>query len=178
MISLKILKGQDFEIAYVDFMENATEGLVLDPDGERYLKIVEASDGNRHEHYIKAGDVVNIHNLLFTLDNPIPGAINIEVIAGEYFITSPFAGSFMRMADQFQGALTTDEQQPLQLRSLYSLPNFQFVIPEPVLRGKFDIVQAEENNRCTAKCIAFKVSVGEETEIVTLLGGKGYSNDP
>ena len=128
-------KGQDFEIAYVDFMENATEGLVLDPDGERYLKIVEASDGNRHDHYIKAGDVANIHNLLFTLDNPIDGAINIEVKEGEYFISSPFAGSFMRMADQFQGELTTDEQQPLQLRSLYSLPNFQFVIPEPVLRG-------------------------------------------
>ena len=34
-------------------MENATEGLVLDETGERYLKIVEAGDGNRHDHYIK-----------------------------------------------------------------------------------------------------------------------------
>ena len=107
---------------------------------------MEASDGNRHDHYIKEGDVANIHNLLFTLDNPIQGAVNIEVKEGEYFISSPFRGSFMRMADQFQGELTTNGQQPLQLRSLYSLPNFQFVIPEPVLRGKFDIVQAEEQS--------------------------------
>ena len=171
-------KDKDFSITYVDFMENATEGLVLDPEGERYLKIVEASDGNRHEHYIKAGDVVNIHNLLFTLDNPIQGAINIEVEEGEYFISSPFAGSFMRMADQFQGELLSDEKQSLQLRSLYSLPNFQFVIPEPVLRGKFDIVEAEQQGNARQDALRLEIASGNETAVVSLLGGKGYSNDP
>ncbi len=171
-------KGEKFSIEYVDFMENATEGLVLDPEGERYLKIVEASDGNRHDHFIKEGDVANIHNLLFTLDNPIQGAINIEVIDGEYFITSPFAGSFMRMADQFQGELTTEVQQPLQLRSLYSLPNFQFVIPEPVLRGKFDIVQAEEQPNAQQDALRLKVTANGQSQVVSLLGGKGYSNAP
>ena len=171
-------KGEEITIEYVDFMENATEGLVLDPEGERYLKIVEASDGNRHDHYIKEGDVANIHNLLFTLDNPIQGAINIQVKDGEYFITSPFAGSFMRMADQFQGELITDGQQPLQLRSLYSLPNFQFVIPEPVLRGKFDIVQAEEQPNARQDALRLQISAKGQTKTVSLLGGKGYSNDP
>ena len=172
-------KGTDFSISFVDFMENATEGLVLDPEGERYLKIVEASDGNRHDHYLKAGDIANIHNLLFTLDNPVDGAINIEVVEGEYFITSPFEGSFMRMADQFQGDLSAEERQGLQLRSLYSLPNFQFVIPEPVLRGKFDIVQAEEmqgNSRQDA--LRLEITSAEGSALVSLLGGKGYSNDP
>lgn len=171
-------KGEEITIEYVDFMENATEGLVLDPEGERYLKIVEASDGNRHDHYIKEGDVANIHNLLFTLDNPIKGAINIEVKDGEYFISSPFAGSFMRMADQFQGELTTDRQQLLQLRSLYSLPNFQFVIPEPVLRGKFDIVEAEEQPNARQDALRLQISAKGQTKTVSLLGGKGYSNDP
>ena len=171
-------KGEEITIEYVDFMENATEGLVLDPEGERYLKIVEASDGNRHDHYIKEGDIANIHNLLFTLDNPIQGAINIQVKDGEYFITSPFAGSFMRMADQFQGELITDGQQPLQLRSLYSLPNFQFVIPEPVLRGKFDIVQAEEQPNARQDALRLQISAKGQTKTVSLLGGKGYSNDP
>ena len=171
-------KGTDFNISFVDFMENATEGLVLDPQGERYLKIVEASDGNRHDHYIKEGDVVNIHNLLFTLNNPIQGAINIEVIDGEYIISSPFEGSFLRMADQFSGTLTTQEKQPLQLRSLYSLPNFQFVIPEPVLRGRFDIVEAENQGSARQDALRIDISTAEGNESVTLLGGKGYSNDP
>ena len=29
----------------MDFMENVTEDLVLDPDGDKYIKIVEAIDG-------------------------------------------------------------------------------------------------------------------------------------
>ena len=63
-------------------------------------------------------------------------------------------------------------------RSLYSLPNFQFVIPEPVLRGKFDIVQAEENNNVQQNALRLNVNVGEASQVVTLLGGKGFSNDP
>ncbi len=124
-------KGQDFSVHFIDYLENATEGLVLDPDGDRYLKIVEASDGNRHDHYLKEGEVVNIHNLLFTLNKPIDGATNIQVIDGEYFVGSPFECTFMRMADQFKGNLIKDRIQPLQVRSLYALPNFQFVIPNP-----------------------------------------------
>ena len=153
-------KGQDFEIAYVDFMENATEGLVLDPDGERYLKIVEASDGNRHDHYIKAGDVANIHNLLFTLDNPIDGAINIEVKEGEYFISSPFAGSFMRMADQFQGELTTDGQQRFSCVRFIPYPIFSLLFREPVLRGNSTLSKPKVKGKPSKTLYALKLKQG------------------
>ena len=74
------LKGQDFSIEYVDFIENAKEGLVEDEDGEKYLKIVEASKGNRHEHFLKFGEVTSVHNILFALNKPTEGAINITEI--------------------------------------------------------------------------------------------------
>ena len=45
--------GQDFTIEYVNFIENAKEGLVESIDGEDYLKIVEASDGSRHDHFLE-----------------------------------------------------------------------------------------------------------------------------
>ena len=58
-----------FSIEYIDFRENVTEGLVLDPEGEIYIKLIEASDGNRREHYIKEGEVSSINNcLLYTSD--------------------------------------------------------------------------------------------------------------
>tara|TARA_B110000971_G_scaffold135457_1_gene138472 strand:+ start:6 stop:3131 length:3126 start_codon:yes stop_codon:yes gene_type:complete len=171
-------KDQDFSIHFVDYLENATEGLVLDSEGDRYLKIVEASDGNRHDHYLKEGEVVNIHNLLFTLNNPIDGATNIQVIDGEYFVSSPFEGTFMRMADQFEGNLVKDSIQPLQLRSLYALPNFQFVIPEPVLRGKFDIVKADEDQASQQDALRLEIKTDGKSELITVLGGKGVTNDP
>ena len=170
--------GQEFSISYVDFLENATEGLVLDETGERYLKIVEAGDGNRHDHYLKEGDIANIHNILFTLNRPQVGAINIQLEGGVYTINSPFSGQFMRMADQFQGTIEADTKVPLQLRSLYTLPNFQFVIPEPALRGKFDIVKSEEPLEAIQNALRLEIGSKGETEIITLLGGKGSTNDP
>ncbi len=170
--------GQAFTIRYIDFMENATEGLVLDETGDRFLKIVEASDGNRHDHYLKEGEIVNIHNILFTLNKRQEGAINIKLDEGLYTIDSPFEGQFMRMADQFQGTLEAHTEAPLELRSLYTLPNFQFVIPEPALRGKFDIVKADNQGQAIQNALRLEVSSQGAQEMITLLGGKGVTNDP
>ena len=170
--------GQEFQVAYVDFIENVTEGLVLDDTGERYLKIVEAGDGNRHDHYLKEGEIASIHNILFTLNRPQSGAINISLKDGLYTINSPFSGQFMRMADQFQGNLDSNTESPLQLRSLYTLSNFQFVIPEPALRGKFDIVKADSQGETVQNALRLEVQSQGESEVVTLLGGKGIVNDP
>ena len=170
--------GQEFTVSYVDFIENATEGLVLDDKGERYLKIVEAGDGNRHDHYLREGEIANIHNILFTLNRPQEGAINITLKDGLYTIKSPFSGKFMRMADQFEGDIEAETKTPLQLRSLYTLPNFQFVIPEPALRGRIDIVKADNQGEAVQNALRLKVESKGDFDTITLLGGKGVTNDP
>ena len=170
--------GQAFSISYIDFIENATEDLVLDDKGERYIKVVEAGDGTRHEHFVKEGDIVSIHNILFTLNRYQKGAINITLKDGLYTINSPFSGEFMRMADQLKGEIVANTEETLQFRSLYSLPNFQFVIPEPALRGKFDIVKSDIQNEVLQNALTLQVTSKGESEVITLLGGKGITNDP
>ena len=168
--------GQDFTIEYLDFIEDATEGLVEASTGEKYLKIVEASKGNRHEHYLRSGEVTSIHNILFSLNSPTEGAINITENEGELFIRSPFDGDFMRMADQFQGTLNKDENQPLLLRSLYNSAGLQFVFPDHVVEGKFEIVKSEDITQQDG--LFLKISSKNESKILGLLGAKGIANDP
>lgn len=43
--------GNPFTIAYTDFIAGAKEGLIPGDTGNHYLKIVEAGDGQRHEHF-------------------------------------------------------------------------------------------------------------------------------
>ena len=57
--------NQPFTIEYVDFIENAKEDLIENSKGDQFLKIVEASGGDRHDHFLKWGDVTSIHNILF-----------------------------------------------------------------------------------------------------------------
>ena len=168
--------GQDFTIEYLDFIEDASEGLVEASTGEKYLKIVEASKGNRHEHYLRSGEVTSIHNILFSLNSPTEGAINITENEGELFISSPFDGDFMRMADQFQGTLNKNENQPLLLRSLYNSAGLQFVFPDHVVEGKFEIVKSEDITQQDGLFV--KISSGNESKILGLLGAKGIANDP
>src|SRR5690606_12037390 len=97
--------GQPLKIEYAGFIDGAEESLIEDEIGEKYLKIVEAGDGARHDHYLLNGSVSNIHNILFALNKPTDGAINISTTDSVYTIQSPFEGTYMRMADQLQGEL-------------------------------------------------------------------------
>ena len=167
-----------FSITYKDFRENVSEGLVLDPEGEIYVKLIDAADGNRHEHYIKEGEVSSIHNILFTLNYQVTGAINISSIKGEYFINSPFEGEYTVMSTQTQGKLFGDSTQSLELRSLYQIPGFQFVFPEPPLRGVFDIVAVQETDGSQEDVLIVNIEYKGENNEISLLGGKGFVNNP
>ncbi|GAA3508416.1 cytochrome c biogenesis protein CcsA [Aquimarina addita] len=164
-------------IQYKNYIQGAEMGLVETMDGKNYLKIVEAGDGNRHEHYLEDGEVSNIHNILIAFNKPTKGAINITYDEDEYFIESPFDGTFMRMADQKKGIVVKDSVQPLMLRSLYQTAGMQFVIPDPVMRGIYDVTPVAVKEKGQQDALIIGVTVNGESKEVKLLGGKGYAND-
>lgn len=170
--------GQEFRIRYAGFMDGAKMGLVPDENGKVFLKLVEAGDGNRHEHFLEDGRVTSIHNMLFALNKQTDGAVNIHAKDGSYQISTPFEGSFMRMADQLQGEVMADSLQKLELRSLYTLGGMRFVIPETLRRGKYGVVKVPDAEVTAATQDALVLEIESKGERVTkkLLGGKGSVN--
>ena len=170
--------GQDFTISYVDFIKGAKIGLIPSEEGQKFLKIVEAGTGQREEHYLEDGKVSNVHNVLFALNKPTDGAINIIATDSTYQIKPPFEGSFMRMADQFQGRVVKDSLQEFQLRSLYTMAGMQFVIPEPIITGSYGVVEVpkEEITENTMDALVVEVESNGEKVRKKLLGGKGPTN--
>ena len=170
--------GTDFEVSYVDFIAGAKEGLIPNSTGNTYLKIVEAGDGQRHEHFLENGKVASIHNILFALNNQTDGAINITTTGSQYLINAPYEGSFMRMADQFQGQLVKDSVQQLQLRSLYNTAGMQFVIPDSLIQGSYGIIEIPEDQKTEMDqdALVLEVKANGETQQVKVLGSKGPSD--
>ena len=165
------------EIKYVDFIPNAVEGVIEDPTAPYILKIVESGDGARHDHFIQEGEVANIHNVLFSFNQPTLGAIELTFDGEAYGIKSPFDAQFMRMADQFQGALKAEEPDALQLRSLYTIGEFGFVIPDPAIRGRVDVIEADKDSADeTKEALVLEVDVAGNSKRVTLMGGQGYTD--
>ena len=167
-----------FRVDYENFVMGAKEKITPDPNGMLYLKIVEAGDGGRHEHFLKEGEVQNIHNVLFALNKYTDGAINITTHGKEYTIQTPFEGNFMRMADKLQGKVTKDDVQPLMMRSLYSIGEMRFVFPDPAIKG---VIDYESDNDFKAKthedAVTVSLTAQGQSKKVTLLGAKGKIGD-
>ncbi|MDP3679978.1 MAG: cytochrome c biogenesis protein CcsA [Flavobacterium sp.] len=167
-----------FEVEYENFIMGAKEYIKPNPNGTVFLKIVEAGDGGRHEHFLKDGEVQNIHNVLFALNKFTDGAININTTGSAYTIQTPFEGNFMRMADKLQGKVTKDNAQPLMMRSLYSIGEMRFVFPDPAVKG---VVDYESDNDFKAKnhedALTVKISAEGQEKTVTVLGSKGKLGD-
>ena len=170
--------GIPINIEYVDYIKGAEEGLVEDANGDNYLKIVESGDGSRHNHYLKEGEVASIHNILFSLNFPTDGAININFEDGKYSIDSPFEGSFLVMASQEQGVIEANKKYNLKLRTLYNIAGLQFVFPDPLIKGNYQIVPAEDKDNATQDALTIAISTQGITENITVLGGKGAINPP
>lgn len=168
-----------FEVAYKNFILGAKEIVKADPKGILYLKLVEAGDGGREEHFLKEGEVQNIHNVLFALNKFTDGAINITIDGNKSTIQTPFEGNFMRMADKLQGEVKKDIVQPLMMRSLYSIGEKRFVFPDPATRG---VIDYESNNDFKAKthedALVLTVRAEGQEKEVTVLGSKGKIGEP
>ncbi|MDA9343840.1 cytochrome c biogenesis protein CcsA [Algibacter sp.] len=167
---------QPITIELEKFIVGAEEDIVLDENGESYLKLVEAGEGGRHNHFLKAGEIANIHNVLIALNKPTDGAINITHQGDSLTINSPFDGEYMTMATRAQGKLVKDSLQPLVLRSLYKIGNMQMVFPNPVIKGVFDIVQKAQPLKNDEDGVLLKVTTNGETKRIGLLGGKGTNS--
>lgn len=168
-----------FKVELVDYVMGAKEIIKQDDKGVLYLKMVEAGEGGRHEHYLKEGEVQSIHNILFALNKYTNGAVNITINDKGSTIETPFDGNFMRMADQFKGNVVKNAKADLMYRSLYNVGGAQFVFPEAAIKG---VKEYKSNGNYKDKesddAVVLKISNQNQEKIITLLGSKGKISEP
>ena len=173
-------KGKDFRIDLKRFIAHAEATFVEDPQGEAYLKIVEASGGEGHEHYLKSGTTENFHGLPISLNNPTQGAINLQVTPEGSYIRSPYMGSYMTMGDQKVFEVAQDSLQPLQYRCLYNIGGMRFVLPEPMQKGKMVMATIEEKkqNAGDRSALVMAITCEGQTKEVEVIGRRDEINPP
>ncbi|MFP4846145.1 cytochrome c biogenesis protein CcsA [Winogradskyella sp. PE311] len=167
---------QEVNFRLTKFIKGAEKDIIPGPNGETYLKVVEAGNGQPHNHFLKEGEVSKMHNVLVSLNKEQQGAINITNTEDGLFIKSPFEGEFLTMATGKTGKLVKDSLQPLALRSRYIIGNMQLVFPKPVVKGVFDIVKKPRILKGDEDGIVLDITVNGKTESINLLGGKGTFN--
>ncbi|MFC7445586.1 cytochrome c biogenesis protein CcsA [Mesoflavibacter profundi] len=168
--------NQPVSFELVEFIKGAEEVVIPDENGVNYLKIVEAGQGAPHNHFLKEGEVQSIHNVLFALNTPTEGAINLTQTENGISINSPFDGEYLQMATMSQGKLVKDSIQPFMLRSRYIIGNMQFVVPNPIVKGKIGVGKKSKLLKFDEDAVVLDVTANGKTERIGLLGGQGTNN--
>ena len=176
-----------------DYVPHALDSIVRTNHGERILELVTVGDAGRQSVFIRSGEIKSINGALVTFNRPMEGTIQLrEDENGELWIKSPFEGEHVAMQGQQIGMITDEEkfregagklgfnvEEPFKLRSLYSILNAQFVVPTPAFTGKVQYRQGskfKQDEKELPGAIFAEVSVGEKTDTVVIIGGRGQTN--
>jgi len=164
-------KEKPVEVNYVNYVPNAYEEFQKDEAGEEFLFLVESGGGGRHEHYIKKGEIANIHNTLFSFENPVNGAINIFTQNDTLRIKSPIEGDYMIMTTRKTEPVFKDSLQTFNIRSLYNIGTMQFIVPEPAVKGKLALISGDKE-QYPSDMLELEVVSGNDKKNITLFGSK------
>ena len=169
-------REDDYTINLVQYIPWAEKKLVEDENGVEHLFLVESSSGNRHEHYIKAGTVQNIHNILVGYEAPDNNAsINIFKRNDSLKIMAKSDGNFQIMATRETGDLKKDSIQDFKLRSLYNIAGLPFVVPQYPTKGAMKTMSGPKNDK-KLDVVVLDITNNNQTERIELTGGK-FNND-
>lgn len=169
-----------FEVEFKDFIMGAQEVIEEAPNGKSFLKLVESSHGERHEHFIEEGTAEDIHGMIYTYNKETEGAVNFFTNEqGEMQMNTPFGGSYRIMATQATGEVNAKTTAPLNYRSMYDLGGVvQFVMDRPI-KGKRVLKPNDDfKAKNTTDALILTVRSQGKEEEVTLMGSKGQMGVP
>jgi cytochrome c-type biogenesis protein CcsB len=169
-------RAEKYNVNLVEYIPWAEKKLVEDENGVDHLFLVESSSGSRHEHYIKAGTVQNIHNILVgyeATDNS--ASINIFKRNDSLKIRTKSDGNFQVMATSQTGELKKDSVQDFKLRALYNVAGLPFVVPQVPIKGNMKTVRGDKDDK-KLDIVILDITSENETKRIELTGGK-FNND-
>ncbi len=170
--------GEDIVIRQREFVENADLVFVENADGPLYLKLVETKNGERFDRYIKDGEIARFGNTTFTLNNPVPDAINFQVISSKFFLRTSFSGSLFSMGSGETRNVRTGIDT-VALKSLYTFDNAQFVVPDRPKPGNLKLTAKNSMGSDELDgALKLEISRAGDNQEITVLGKRRKMGDP
>ncbi|MFA5620829.1 MAG: cytochrome c biogenesis protein CcsA [Weeksellaceae bacterium] len=175
----------------IDYIPLAKDSIKKSDSGKKMLDIVTMGQGGRENNYIAEGEVKNIGGTMFSFNNPMPGSVQLVESGDSILINSPFEGEYMSMQGQQVGVVVDSallEQQSgiihindpakLSFRTLYTINNTNFIIPNPAFDGEVVYYQGDKTNatdKNLLSMIQLEISSGDEKDTLMIQGGRGVT---
>lgn len=176
----------------IDYIPLAKDSLHKTDTGEKMLHLVTVGDSGRDDIYISEGDIKDIGGTLFSFNNPLHGSVKFIEKAGAVTVSLPESGAYLMMEGQQKGIVNDVEllpQQsgtiqanvpmPLNHKTLYSINNTHFVIPERTFKGKITYFRGDKDNSVDKNLLTVvqvALRSGNDLDTLFIHGGKGVTD--
>ena len=172
--------GTDISIQYVDYIQNAVDTVVDDPNGNTFIEFVTTDGNGRKTNYLEEGTTMNVGMLplAFGEGSEQVGIRVFQDTNGLSFI-SPFEVTYLKMADQTRGILPADSVHLFEARRLYQINGVSIVFKTIHHKVKKDITtNIAENGAPGSDIMVLDLAINGNHQTINLKGGQGIVSAP
>ncbi|WGF91374.1 cytochrome c biogenesis protein [Aequorivita marisscotiae] len=175
----------------LNYIPLAKDSLQITESGKKMLNIVTIGEGGRVNNYIPEGEIKNIDGTMFSFNKPDQDAVQLMEKNSVLMLTLPTDGRYMSMEGQQKGVVTdatllaqqsgnikANKTDTLNHRTLYTVSNTNFIIPESAFNGKIVYYKGDKNNpmdKNLLEVIQVELKSGNEIDTLLIKGGKGVT---
>lgn len=175
----------------LDYIPLAKDSVQTSASGKKMLNILSIGQEGRVNNYINEGEIKNIDGMLFSFNKPVKDVVQLIEKDGVITIALPVNGRYMSMEGQQKGEVTdsvllaknsgeikANELSIINHRALYTINDFNFIIPENPFKGEVVYYNGDKSNpqdKNLLGAIKLEISSGNETDTLIVNGGKGVT---
>lgn len=186
------LDDKVIKIKSLDYIPLAKDSIQKTTSGQRLLNIITTGQSGRENNYIFSGEIKTIGGIIFSFNNPVQGTVQLIEKGDSIVINSPVVVQYLSMQGQQAGVITdtallaqhsgtikANELNSLGFRTLYTINNTNFIIPNPAFAGKIVYYNGDKSNMADKNLLSMvklEISSGNEKDTVMVAGGKGVTD--
>lgn len=166
--------GRDVQVEIQKFMPNAVEMLHPDESGDPYLTLVAVVQGSRKNIFLKENESTTVGHLRVGFGESTDyESLQFMRQGQDFYVKAPFEVIHMDMGTGKVSSLQRDTLHAIQYMNIYTAKGINFVLREFNEKAKLQYVTLEDDAGEGNNITEVKVSVGDESKIVKLNGGRG-----
>lgn len=178
--SIKI-NGKTVKVKNLQYMPSATETVVIDPLGEPIVSMLAVGQGmQRIDFVMRPGESKQLSGKTIGFESTDKTDIVFQIVDGKLFIS---ANDSIIISGMMQGeteVIPPDSSVEINNQIAYSLGNLNFAIKQFFLKGKTQLTYSppEQSRMRLPDALQTEITVGNETENLTVFGLKGEEGQP
>mgnify|MGYP006126200225 CR=1 FL=1 len=175
--SLKLdFKDFDIKLESIKFLPNVKDSLFVNViDGATTLHIVVPGENGMQSEYIKDNEQKIINGEVFTFNNPLDGAINLNLSADSIICNTAYSVETMSMATRDIYSFESNSNFTINRRTLHTANGLNFVLKDVLYGAKIQPASSSNVMKDGEEdALIVKIILDGEEKMITLYGGKGY----